>query len=184
MERALGARRYLALYLLSGVGAGAVALVLARAGLIAEFRPRWRCSCALAYAALHAEDYALVGPPGLRLRGPLDATSLTLVDASSALPLFRYLLDAMPDAAPWPFAGIEYMGGIAAIRYRVLHGADRIVVLPRYFIRADLAAGRLRPLMPRVRPRSDAFRLLRRPAHPRAKELIGLAEELREILLR
>ena len=136
----------------------------------------------LAYAALHEEDYVFVGRR-TKLRNAAEATTKTLVDASPDLPLFRYFLDAMPDGAPWPFAQVEYMGSIGAIRRRVLEGVDRVAVLPRYFIRADIAAGRLTPLMPKIRPRSDTFRLVWRVGHPRADELMRLAAELRAIPL-
>ena len=138
----------------------------------------------LAYAALHEEDYVFVGRRSKgKLRSAADATTKTLVDASPDLPLFRYFLDALPDGEPWPFARVEYMGGIGAIRRRLLDGNDRVAVLPRYFIRADIAAGRLTPLMPRIRPRSDMFRLVWRVGHPRADELLQLAGELRALPL-
>jgi len=137
----------------------------------------------LAYAALHPEAYAFVSTSRC-LRRREDAAALTLVDVTPELPLCRYLLDALPDAEPWPFARTEYMGGIDNIRRRVLDGPGRVAVLPRYFIARDLAAGRLVTLMPRVRPRSDAFRLVWRAGHPREAELVALAAELRERPLR
>jgi DNA-binding transcriptional LysR family regulator len=147
----------------------------------------------LAYAALHPEHYVFVGArglrvrgPELRVRGPHDARGLVLVDVSRDLPLFRYFLDALPAGAAvtWPFARVEYLGGIAAIRRRVLDGGERVAVLPEYFVRADLAHGRLVRVMPRVQPRSDAFRLVWRTGHPRERELVALAEELRAVPLR
>jgi LysR family transcriptional regulator, glycine cleavage system transcriptional activator len=137
----------------------------------------------LAYAALHAEDYAFVSTTRC-LRGRADAAQVTLVDVTPDLPLFRYLLDALPDAEPWPFARTEYLGGIGNIRHRLLDGGGRIAVLPRYFIARDLAAGRLVELMPRVRPRSDSFRLVWRAGHPREAALVALAAELRARPLR
>lgn len=137
----------------------------------------------LAYAALHAEEYVFVARRPC-LRDSEGARALTLVDISRDLPLFRYLLDALPDAAPWPFARVEYMGGIGNIRRRLLDAPERVAVLPRYFIRADLAAGRLAPLMPRTRPRDDTFRLVWKAGHPRSSELLALAEELRRFPLR
>jgi DNA-binding transcriptional LysR family regulator len=137
----------------------------------------------LTYSALHPEEYSLVARrPGLRK--PDDARGLTLVDVSRDLPLFRYFLDALPDAEPWPFERVEYMGGIGNIRRRLLDTEDRVAVLPTYFIRDDLAAKRLCRLVPRVRLRTDAFRLVWRANHPRQEELLGLAEELRRIPLR
>src|SRR5262249_10924408 len=83
----------------------------------------------LACAALHTEEYLLVGVDRV-LRGREDARRATLVDVSPDLPLFRYFLDAQPDADPWPFARLEYMGGIANIRQRLLAGDGRVGVLP------------------------------------------------------
>jgi len=140
-------------------------------------------SAGLSYAPLHAEEYVFVGR-GARVRGPDDAPALTLVDVSGDLPLFRYLLDALPGGAPWPFARTEYVGGIAAIRRRLLDGAGRVAVLPHYFIAADLRARQLTRLLPRVPIRSDLFRLIWRSGHPREAELIALADELRRIPLR
>ena len=133
----------------------------------------------LTYAALHPEAYAFVAArPCLRRRA--DAELLTLVDVSRDLPLFRYFLDALPDASPWPFARVEYMGGISIIRRRVLDAPGRVAVLPLYFIQKDLAARRLVRLMPRARLHADAFRLIWRSGHPRAADLLELAEELRQ----
>lgn len=137
----------------------------------------------LTYAALHPEDYLFVGV-AREVRRREDAAGAVLVDVSSDLPLFRYFLDALSDAEPWPFARVEYMGGIGAIRRRVLDGGGRVAVLPRYFIAPDLAAKRLVRLMPRVRPRSDSFRLVWRAGHPREPELIALATQLRNMPLR
>jgi LysR family transcriptional regulator, glycine cleavage system transcriptional activator len=137
----------------------------------------------LAYAALHPEDYLFVSVDR-RLRRRQDARGLTLVDVSPDLPLFRYFLDALTDAEPWPFARVEYMGGIGAIRRRLLDGGGRVAVLPRYFIAPDIAAGRLVRLMPKVRLRSDSFRLVWRAGHPREVELVALATELRTHPLR
>jgi len=136
----------------------------------------------LCYAALHPEEYVFVAKrPCVKRRE--EARHLTLIDVSSDLPLFRYLLDALPDAEPWPFARVEHMGGIGNIRQRLLDGPDRVAVLPRYFVERDLAARRLVRLLPRVSLRSDAFRLVWRVGHPRALELLALAEELRRIPL-
>lgn len=138
----------------------------------------------LAFAALHPEDYVFVARPGVRVRGPDDVRRLTLLDAGRGLPLFRYLVDALPDGAPWPFARVEYLGGIGAIRHRLLAGDGRVAVLPRYFVAADLRAGKLRRILPAVTPRADAFRLVWRARHPRESELVALATELRDIPLR
>ena len=137
----------------------------------------------LSYAALHPEAYALVATER-RLRRRDDCRALTLVDVSANLPLFRYFLDALPDATPWPFARTEYLGGIGNIRRRLLDGEGRVGVLPHYFIERDLAAGKLVRLMPRVRLRSDSFRLVWRTGHPREAELGRLAADLRAHPLR
>lgn len=137
----------------------------------------------LTYAALHPEEYVFVSAqPGLRRRE--DARRCTLVDVSRDLPLFRYFLDALTDAEPWPFAHVEYMGGIGNIRRRLLDGGARVGVLPKYFVRDDLKAKRLYRLMPSVHPRSDSFRLVWRRDHPRQQELLKLADELRARPLR
>jgi DNA-binding transcriptional LysR family regulator len=107
-----------------------------------------------------------------------------LVDVSPDLPLFRYFLDGLLDAEPWPFARVEYMGGIGNIRRRILDCTDAVAVLPRYFVHRDLAARQLMRLMPRVSLRSDAFRLVWRTGHPRTPEILQLAEELRNCPLR
>ena len=137
----------------------------------------------LAYAALHQEQYVLVGTRGIRVRGPEDARSLVLVDVTRDMPLFRYFLDASDATTPWPFRRTEFMGGIGAIRRRVLDGG-RVAVLPRYFVGPDLRARRLTALMPRVHPRADAFRLVYRVGHPREAQILALAAELRRIALR
>src|SRR5262249_38991005 len=74
-------------------------------------------------------------------------------------------------------------GGIGNIRCRLLEGSGRVAVLPRYFVEKDLAAKRLVRLLPRVRLRSDSFRLVWRSGHPRTAELLALAEELRRLPL-
>jgi DNA-binding transcriptional LysR family regulator len=137
----------------------------------------------LSYAALHPEDYVFVSKrPCLKRRE--DARALTLVDVSRDLPLFRYLMDAVPDAEPWPFARVEHMGGIGNIRRRLFDSDGRVAVLPRYFVQPDLAAKRLVRLLPRAALRSDSFRLVWRTGHPRTAELLALAEELRSCPLR
>jgi LysR family transcriptional regulator, glycine cleavage system transcriptional activator len=137
----------------------------------------------LTYATLHPEAYALVGIERC-LRRRQDAERLILVDVSADLPLFRYFLDALKDAEPWPFSRTEYLGGIGNIRRRLLDGGGRVAVLPRYFIAGDLAARRMVTLMPQVRPRSDSFRLVWRAGHPRSAELVALAADLRAHPLR
>jgi DNA-binding transcriptional LysR family regulator len=137
----------------------------------------------LSYAALHPEEYSFVARDRC-LRRKEDARKLTLVDLSPDLPLFRYFQDAQPDAEPWSFGRTEFMGGIANIRHRVLDGGGRVAVLPEYFVRKDLESRDLTPLLPRVKPRSDAFRLVWRSGHPRENALMSLAEDLRGFPLR
>lgn len=127
---------------------------------------------------MHPEHYVLVSTTRC-LRRRTCARALTRVDVSRDLPLFRYFLDALTDAEPWPFLRAEYMGGIGNVRRRLLDGGGRVAVLPRYFIRADLTARRLLRLVPRISLRSDAFRLVFRTGHPRTADLLALAEELR-----
>ena len=132
----------------------------------------------LSYAALHAEDYVFVSKhAGLKRRE--DARQHTLLDVSRDLPLFRYLMDAQPDAEPWPFASVEHLGGIGNIRRRLFDGEGRVAVLPLYFVKNDLQARRLVRLLPKVPLRSDSFRLIWRTSHPRTADLLLLAEELR-----
>jgi DNA-binding transcriptional LysR family regulator len=134
-------------------------------------------------ATLHGEDYLLVGADR-RLRGPADAQRLTLVDVSPDLPLFRNFLDVVPDAEAWRFARVEYMGGIASVRHRVLGGDGRVAVLPSFFVKDDLARRRLARLLPRVTLATDSLRLVWRSTHPRQSELLALAHDLRDVPLR
>ena len=132
----------------------------------------------LSYAALHPEEYVFVSKlKGLKRRE--DAVHHTLLDVSPDLPLFRYLMDALPDAEPWPFARVEHLGGIGNIRRRLFDAEGRVAVLPLYFVQKDLQARRLVRLLPRVSLRSDSFRLIWRTSHPRTPDLLALAEELR-----
>lgn len=139
----------------------------------------------LRHAALHPERYVFVASRALRRRlaRPEDAREHTLLDVHPDLPLFRYFLDAAPAGAIWPFARVEHLGTIAAIRHRVLEGAG-VAVLPEYFVREDLARRRLRRLFPRRALPSDVFRLVWRAGHARERELAALAAELRRRPLR
>jgi len=136
----------------------------------------------LAYTKLHTEEYIFVGPPGTRIDGAEHAAEHTLVDISPDLPLFRYLRDAQPNPTVWRFARHEYMGGIGATLYRVLHGHG-VAVLPTYFVQPQLDDGSLVRLMPEAPIREDAFRLVWWKAHPYANRLEELAEELRALPL-
>ncbi len=141
----------------------------------------------LAYANLHEEHSVFVGAAGLMAKHPLseakDALHHVLLDAASALPLFRYFLDALDRPEMWSFRRTEILGTIDAVRRRVLDGAG-VAVLPRYFVEDDLARGSLAVLVPTVTPRMDAFRLVWRTADARDDEFQVLAEELRRRPLR
>jgi len=130
---------------------------------------------------LHPEHYAFVSSGLLieeqPLRGPDDAASHRLVDSTDELPLFRYFLGAWPGSEPWTFKDHEYLGTIEAIRRRVRTGVG-VAVLPRYYVRDDLARGDLGEILPRVNPLSDAFRLIWRRGHPETSEFEALGQEL------
>jgi LysR family glycine cleavage system transcriptional activator len=138
------------------------------------------------YEQLHREDHVLVGAPELLAARPLreaaDAPAHTLLDTHPELPLFRYLLDARPPGEGWRFQTVERLGVIAAVRHRALEGAG-VAVLPEYYVRADLAAGRLEAALPNVRLVHDHFRLIWRSGHQREDELRELARELRAVPL-
>ena len=120
-------------------------------------------------------------------RAPLlDATGAarhTLIDAHEDLPLFRYLLDALPSRHAWTFRSTWLLGAIGAIRERVLAG-DGVAVLPRYLVAGDLESGALRAPLPETEPRSDWFRLVWRAGDPRATRLREFAEALLDFPLR
>jgi len=73
------------------------------------------------------------------------------------------------------------MGGIGNVRHRLLEGRGRVAVLPSYFVKSDLAKGRLRRLMPRARLRAESNCLIWRSGHPRHAALLALARDLREL---
>lgn len=134
-------------------------------------------SSRLRYVTLHPEPYVFVGTDQ-QIVSDRSVEALALLDVSPDLPLFRYLLDALPEGTSWRFARHEYLGGIGAVRHRALEGAG-VAVLPEYFVRDDLRAGRLRELLPFVTLRSDAFRFVWREGHPLEARLQLLAAELR-----
>src|SRR5881394_1029978 len=105
---------------------------------------------AIEYRVLHPESYVFVAAAALLRRQPLrrveDAAAHTLVDISPDLPLFRYFVDQVGGNADWRFLRVEYLGTIGAVRQRVLQERG-VAVLPEYFVREDLARGRLRRLM-------------------------------------
>jgi DNA-binding transcriptional LysR family regulator len=142
---------------------------------------------ALDSVRLHREDYVFVGAPALLARRPLrraaDAEGHTLIDERPALPLYSYWRDAAGGAMPLRFARVVHFGTIAAIRAGALAG-DGVAVLPRYLVEADLAAGRLRIVLPRVRPLHDYFRLIFRADDPRAALYHALGDLMAAVPLR
>jgi len=141
----------------------------------------------LGVARLHEEEYVFVGAQSLLAKSPLarpeDAGRHVLLDVSGDLPLFRYFLDARPARELWSFERVQHLGGIGAIRARVLEGAG-VAVLPRYFVAKDLVAKRLRELFSATKLPSDWFRLIFRAGQPRERELRELAADLAKIPLR
>ncbi len=141
----------------------------------------------LDHARLHEETYAFCGAPSLLAAQPLrraeDAAEHALLDTLPDLPLFRYLLDARPAREVWAFSRVTLLGTIGAIRHRALEGAG-VCVLPRYFVAADLEAGRLVEPLPDARLNSDYFRLLWPHGHPLSDAMLALADELRALPLR
>ena len=99
------------------------------------------------------------------------------------MPLFRYFLDARAPDEVWAFDRVQLLGGIAGVRARVLEGAG-VAVLPLYYVRRDVAQGRLKRLLPATKLPSDWFRLSWRSGQPREDELRQLASELAQIPLR
>jgi DNA-binding transcriptional LysR family regulator len=141
----------------------------------------------LGFARLHEEQYVVVARPSLikrhKLSEPSDARHHVLLDLHEDLPLFRYFLDARSGKEVWQFRELSYLGAIAAVRARALEGAG-VCVLPLYFVKEDLAAGRLVRLLGKTKLPSDWFRLVWRAGQPREPELQQLAAELSEIPLR
>jgi len=141
----------------------------------------------LVFARLQEESYVLVAERSLvsemPLLGPKDARRHALLDLHADLPLFRYFLDARSPTEDWVFDRIQYLGGIAAVRARVLEGAG-IAVLPRFFVRQDLASGRLKRLMPKTKLPRDWLRMVWRQGQVEEARLRELASELSERPLR
>lgn len=136
--------------------------------------------------ALHREDYVFVGAKKLLARLPFrtmaDAAGHTLIDASPDLPLFSYLRDTHPSAR-LAFKKNVYLGTIGAMHLRVLEGAG-VAVLPEYLVHEDVARGRLRTILPSMKPQHDFFRLVFRAGDPRRTVFETLAERLLETPLR
>ncbi|AKT43894.1 LysR family transcriptional regulator [Chondromyces crocatus] len=112
---------------------------------------------------LHREEYVFVGAVRLLAERPLSreahAEAHTLLDGGRELPLFRYWRDAPGGGDRLRFKQIVRLGGIEAIRQRVLDGAG-VAVLPAYLVREDLAARSVRRIFPSVKPLDDWFRLI------------------------
>lgn len=138
----------------------------------------------LRYTLLHEESYVFVAAPRLvkqrPLKAPDDAGTHRLLDIGADLPLFRYFLDARPRDERWTFQRVQYLGTIGAVRAQALAGRG-VAVLPRYFVRADVAKGKLTQLFKSQQLLTDYFRLLWRAEHPRQAALEQLGAELQSL---
>ena len=138
----------------------------------------------LKYTLLHEESYVFVAAPRLlrasALRQPDDASKHRLLDISGDLPLFRYFLDARPRDEKWSFERVQHLGTIGAVRALALAGRG-VAVLPRYFVREDVAKGRLTQLFKSQQLLTDFFRLIWRAEHPRHAQLEQLGAELQKL---
>lgn len=137
----------------------------------------------LAFARLHEERYVFVAATQLVEDQPIedasDVANHTLLELDASLPLFRYFLDACSAVQTWTFANTQYLGTIGPIRARCLEAAG-VAVLPEYYVRRDIQAGKLRVLMPDITMASDWFRLIWRHGHPQEVAIQALAAELAE----
>jgi DNA-binding transcriptional LysR family regulator len=135
---------------------------------------------------LHREDYVFVGQPALLRRTPLrrpeDAAKHTLLDERSALPLYAYWRDAAGIRLGLRFGRIVYLGTGAAIRVGALSG-EGVAVLPHYLVSHDLHARRLKPILPRVHPLHDYFRLIFRTDDTRRRLYEAMAQTMAEVPL-
>ena len=135
---------------------------------------------------VHREDYVFVGAPTLLERVPFakpgDAAKHTLVDIDDDLPLFRYWQDGAA-AVSLRFGALARFGTIEAIRQRVIAGAG-VGVVPRYLVARELAARRLRVILPKVVAQHDYFRLVIRSDDPRRSLFEALAASLAAYPLR
>jgi LysR family transcriptional regulator, glycine cleavage system transcriptional activator len=135
---------------------------------------------------LHREDYVFVGSAALLGKLPLTkdahAAAHTLLDESVDLPLFRYFRDASGGPDRLAFRRIVRLGGIAAIRQRVLAGAG-VAVLPQYLVGPDLARRTLRKIFPKAPLLHDYFRLVFRADDARRAMFEKLAERMLRVPL-
>ena len=133
---------------------------------------------------LHREDYAFVASPQLlaevAFAEPSDAEKHVLVDIDQSLSLYRYL---RPEEGELRFRSVLTMGTIDAIRTAVL-GGEGVAMLPLYFIKQDLAAGRLLSILPNTAIATDTFRLIFRSDDPQRDLMRRLADVLRGVALR
>jgi DNA-binding transcriptional LysR family regulator len=136
---------------------------------------------------LHREEYVFVGSAALLRKKPLrtrdHATSHTLLDESPDLPLYRYFGDAQGGPERLGFARVVRLGGIGAIRSRVLEGAG-VAVLPLYLVREDLKRRTLRRIFPEAPLLHDHFRLIFRTDDAHRAMFEKLAESMLEAPLR
>ncbi|MFO0758786.1 MAG: LysR family transcriptional regulator [Byssovorax sp.] len=136
---------------------------------------------------LHREDYLFVGARSLLKRRPLarveQAVEHTLLDINAELPLFRYFREAPGGGDRLRFGKIVRLGGIEAIRARVLAGAG-VAVLPAYLIARDLKEKKFTRVFPAVTLLHDHFRLVFRAGDPKKPVYEKLAAELSRAELR
>jgi DNA-binding transcriptional LysR family regulator len=132
---------------------------------------------------LHREDYVFVGATRLLKARPFSreehAADHTLLDVGVGLPLFRYLRDAQGGGDRLHFRRIVRLGGIEAIRARVLAGVG-VAVLPRYLVEKDLAARSMKRILPAIEPLHDWFRLIFRADDARRSVYENLAATMLE----
>jgi DNA-binding transcriptional LysR family regulator len=135
---------------------------------------------------LHREDYVFVGSAALLGKLPLTkdahASAHTLLDESVDLPLYRYFRDASGGPDRLAFRRIVRLGGIAAIRQRVLAGAG-VAVLPQYLVGPDLAQRTMRRIFPKAPMLHDYFRLVFRADDARRAMFEKLAERMLRVPL-
>ena len=106
-----------------------------------------------------------------------------LLDISRDLPLLRYWREGAPASAKLEFKTTLLLGTIDIIRVYALAGLGT-GVLPAYFVRQDLAKGRLCEVLKSVKPQSDAFRLVFRRVDHKRGLYVELARTLRSCPLR
>jgi DNA-binding transcriptional LysR family regulator len=135
---------------------------------------------------LHREDYVFVGSAVLLGKKPLtrdaDAAAHTLLDESGDLPLYRYFRDASGGPDRLAFRRVVRLGGIAAIRQRVLAGAG-VAVLPQYLVAPYLARRTMRRIFPKAPLLHDYFRLVFRADDARRVMFEKLAETMSRVPL-